>query len=76
MTIQLSCGCVATDDDGEDGMGHLVSWKSEDCDAMTGFHNSVSYGSLCNKCLAKYQEWGIVLETEADENAWLGFCCK
>ena len=71
MTIIATCCCELTDDDGEDGMGHQVSWQSEDCDAMTGFHRSVSYGTLCNKCLTKYREWGIILETESEANAWL-----
>jgi len=66
VTIIATCGCTLTDDDGEDGMGHQVNWKSETRDCQP----SVSYGTLCNKCLKQYREWGIVLETEADEMAY------
>lgn len=71
MTIFASCGHKCRDDDGPDGMGNLVSWKAEGCDPIDGFHPAVEYGTLCNKCLGKYRAAGLLLDTEADELAYL-----
>jgi hypothetical protein len=71
MTMYASCGHECRDNDGPDGMGNRGSWKSEDCDAVTGFHPAVSYGSLCNACLATYRAEGLILDTEADEDRYL-----
>ena len=71
MTIIGSCGHELTENDGEHGLGFDVMYQSESCDALSGFHRSVTYASVCGKCLEQYREWGILFETEAESDAWL-----
>ena len=71
MTIVGTCGHELNEQDGEDGMGFDVMYQGEDCDALTGFYRTVSYASVCGKCLKQYQDLGITFKTEAESNAWL-----
>ncbi len=53
-----------------DRIGNIVSWKEHDFDLGVVI-NSVAYGVLCDECLGLYKLWGILLETEEDERAWI-----
>ena len=71
MSVIGSCGCNLAESDGEHGLGFPVMYESEGCDAMSGFYRSVTYASVCAKCREKYREWGVLLETEAEADAWI-----
>lgn len=71
MTILASCGHVLTDADGEDGMGHMVFYKSVNCDAIDGFKPCYAYACYCTKCrddLKNSDEW---LEDGEAADRWL-----
>lgn len=67
MTIIASCGHVLEDHDGEDGMGTPIaikSWSRENTE-------QVCYLNVCNKCIQRYRDEGVLLENQAAINAYL-----
>lgn len=65
-SIIASCGHDVTDKELAP-----VSWMEYDTDIEEGIVRTVAYGVLCDDCLKLYMSWGIVLESEKEEQDWL-----
>ena len=66
----ITCTCGHSVEDFEDCVGCSV--KSEILDYQHGYnHSAIATVMLCKPCYAAALARGIVLQTEAEENAWL-----
>lgn len=64
---KFSCGCPATEDDGE---GNDVSLKTQGIDE-DGWKNVIHYATYCDECYEQAVESGCVATTEEEEMTWL-----
>lgn len=64
---KFSCGCPATEDDGE---GNDVSLKTQGIDE-DGWKNVIHYATYCDDCYKQAIKAGCVAMTEEEEMNWL-----
>lgn len=66
---KFSCGCPATEDDGE---GNYVALKAQGIDKYNGgYMNVIHYATYCNDCYKQAVEAGCVAMTDEEEMSWL-----
>lgn len=56
--IVLTCGHIATENDGEDGMGICVAIKSQTKEG----DSAISYETVCKDCEKKYKNYGLIVD--------------
>ena len=65
MTITASCGHRIPDNSEK----YSVAWKSHDLKD----NRVINHGMVCMECQEEYRQWGIILDTEAEEQAWVNY---
>ena len=60
--VILSCGHVATKEDGKDGLGISVRIADMARDGSP----AIAYLSVCRKCEERYRREGLIIENEED----------
>ena len=66
---KFSCGCPATEDDGE---GNYVALKAQGIDEYNGgYMNVLHYATYCNDCYKQAVEAGCVAMTDEEEMNWI-----
>lgn len=66
---KFSCGCPATEDDGE---GNYVALKAQGIDEYDGgYMNVIHYATYCNDCYKQAVEAGCVAMTDEEEMNWI-----
>lgn len=66
---KFSCGCPATEDDGE---GNYVALKAQGIDEYDGgYMNVIHYATYCNDCYKQAVESGCVAMTDEEEMNWI-----